>query len=173
MKKIFFFTVTTALMLSSSRKKEVTPLSQVRTATERLSSSGAVPFSDVFTVSLVGESFYNPCMNEVIIVTSGEWLIDVHGVYNANKSTITVHANVQGVTFIGESGKKYTASGSFNEQTSEFSNGVFTTKLVHFDRYIIEGSKNNLIDKDTYYIKVDADGNVTIIRDESHELYCQ
>jgi len=59
-------------MLSSSRKKEVTPLSQVRTATERLSSSGAVPFSDVFTVSLVGESFYNPCMNEVIIVTSGE-----------------------------------------------------------------------------------------------------
>jgi hypothetical protein len=112
-------------------------------------------------------------MNEVMTVTSGGLLIDVHGVYNADKSTITVHASVQGVTLIGESGRKYTASGSFNEQTSEFSNGVFTTKLVHFDRYITVGSKNNLIDKDTYYIKVDADGNVTIIRDENHEFYCQ
>ena len=173
MKKIFFFTAITVLMLSSSCKKEVTPLSQVRTATERISTSGAVPFSDVFKVSLVGETFYNPCMNEVITITSGELLIDVHGVYNANKSTITVHANVQGATLIGESGRKYTGSGSFNEQTSEFSNGVFTTKLVHFDRYITVGSKNNLIDKDTYYIKVDSDGNVTIIRDENHEFYCQ
>ena len=174
MKKIFFFTSIAFLILSSSCKKEVTPLSQDRTATERVSSSSAaVPFSDVFKVSLVGDTLYNPCMNEVITVTSGGLLIDVHGVYDANKSTITVHANVQGITFIGESGRKYTASGSFNEQTSEFSNGIFTTKLVHFDRYIIEGSKNNLIDKDTYYIKVDADGNVSIIRDEIHETYCQ
>ena len=171
MKKIFFFTSIAFLMLNSSCKKEVTPLSQDRTATERI--SAAVPFSDVFKVSLVGETFFNPCMNEVMTITSGELLIDVHGVYNANKSTIIVHANVQGATFIGESGRKYTTSGSFNEQTSEFSNGVFTTKLVHFDRYITPGSKNNLIDKDTYYIKVDADGNVTIIRDESHETYCQ
>ena len=173
MKKIFLFLTITVLMLSSSCKKEITPLSKDRTATERISSSGAVPFSDVFTVSLVGETFYNPCLNEVMTITSGGLLIDVHGVYNANKSTIIVHANVQEVTFIGESGRKYTTSGSFNEQTSEFSNGVFTTKLVHFDRYITAGSKNNLIDKDTYYIKVDADGNVTIIRDESHETYCQ
>ena len=173
MKKFFFFTAIAFVMLTSSCKKEVTPLSQDRTATERISSSGAVPFSDVFTVSSVDETMSNPCMNEVMTITSGELLIDVHGVYNANKSTIIVHANVQEVTFIGESGRKYTTSGSFNEQTSEFSNGVFTTKLVHFDRFITAGSKNNLIVKDTYYIKVDANGNVTIIRGESHEFYCQ
>ena len=173
MKKISYFTAIAFVMLTSSCKKEVTPLSQDRAATERISSNGAVSFSDVFKVSLVGEIFDNPCMDEVMTITSGELLIDVHGVFNANNSTITVHANVQGVTLIGASGRRYTGSGSFNEQTSEFSNGVFTTKLVHFDRYITAGSKNNLIDKDTYYIKVDADGNVTFIRDENHEFYCQ
>ena len=178
MKKILFFTAIAFLSLSSCEKEGATvtkdqSLAKSQSQTNASSSGGAFTFSDVFTVSLVGETLYNPCMNEVMTITSGGLLIDVHGVYNANKSTIIVHANVQGATFIGESGRKYTTSGSFNEQTSEFSNGVFTTKLVHFDRYITVGSDNNLIDKDTYYIKVDADGNVTIIRDESHETYCQ
>jgi len=174
MKKIFLLLTTTALMVGSSCKKEVTALSQERTATERVSSSeGAVTFSDVFTISLVGESLYNPCANELITVISGNLLIAVHGVYNGTKSTITVHANVQGATLVGESGKEYTASGSFNEQTSNFANDIFITKLIHFDRYITADSDKNLMDKDSYYIKVDANGNVTIIRDETHELYCQ
>jgi hypothetical protein len=148
-------------------------LAKSQLQTNASSSGGVFPFSDIFTISLVGESLYNPCANELITVISGNLLIDVHGVYNGNKSTITVHANVQGAKLVGESGREYTGSGSFNEQTSDFSNGVFTTKLVHFDRYITVGSDKNLIDKDTYYIKVDADGNVTIVRDETHEFYCQ
>ncbi len=178
MKKIIFFTAIAFLALSSCRKEATTTatdqtLVQSQLQANASSSGGAVPFSDVFTISLVGESLYNPCANELITVISGNLLIDVHGVYNGNKSTITVHANVQGAKLVGESGRKYITSGSFNEQTSDFSNGIFTTKLVHFDRYITVGIDKNLIDKDTYYIKVDAEGNVTILRDETHEFYCQ
>jgi len=187
MKKIFFLTAITFLTLSSCRK-EATTLAKDQTSVQSQlqtnasgsqtqinasSSGGAVPFSNVFTVSLVGNGRYNPCTNELINVISGNLLIDVHGVYNGNNSTITVHANVQGVRQVGESGREYVSSGSFNRQESNFSNGVFTTKLEHFDRWITAGSDNNLIVKDTYYIKVDVDGNVTIIRDETHEFYCQ
>jgi len=187
MKKIFFFTAIAFLTLSSCRKEGTTlakdqtsvqSQTQTNTSSSQLQTSasnsdGAVAFSDVFTISVVGESLYNPCTNEVVTFISGNLLIDVHGIYNGNKSTITVHANFQGAKMIGESGRGYAVSGSFNEQTSDFSNGVFTTKLVHFDRGITAGSENNFIIKDTYYIKVDTDENVTVIRDESHETYCQ
>ncbi len=187
MKKIFLFTAITFLALSSC-KKEGTTLAKDQASDQSLlktnasnsqsqttasNRGGSVPFSDVFTVSNVGESLYNPCTNEVVTFISGTLLIDVHGLYNGNKSTITVHANFQDAKMVGESGREYTVSGSFNRQESYFSNGVFTTKLEHFDRGITAGSDNNLIIKDTYYIKVDADGNVTLIKDESHELYCQ
>lgn len=173
MKKIFFFTAIAFLMLSSSCKKEVAPLSQDRTATERISSSGAVPFSDVFKISVVGESGYNPCTNEVMTVISGNVLIDVHGLYNNNKSTITIHANGQNQKAVGESGRQYVLTGSYNEQTNDFSDGVFTTKLMHYDRWTSVGSEYDAIIKDIYYIRVDAEGNVTIVRDETHEFYCQ
>ncbi len=179
MKKIFLFTAIAFLILSSCKKESTTlsedqALAKSQSQTNASSSGGAVPFSDVFTVSYVGVSLYNPCTNEVVTFISGNLLINVHGVYNANQSTITVHGNFQdGAKMVGESGREYTVSGSYNHQESYFSNGVFTTKLEHFDRGITEGSKNNFIIKDTYYIKVDADGNVTVIRDESHETYCQ
>jgi hypothetical protein len=178
MKMIICFTAIAFLSLSSCRKEAATltkdqTLAKSQSQTNASSSGGAVAFSDVFTVSNVGESLYNPCTNEIVTFISGTLLIDVHGIYNGNKSTITVHANFQDAKMVGESGREYAVSGSFNEQTSDFSNGIFTTKLVHFDRGITAGSENNIMIKDTYYIKVDADGNVTVIRDESHETYCQ
>ena len=187
MKKIFFFTAITFVTLSSCQKEAATlpqdqPVaeSQLQTnasssqlETNASSSGGAVPFSDVFTFSLVGNGRYNPCTNELITVISGNLLLNVHGVYNGNNSTITVHANVYGIMQVGESGREYHSSGSFNRQESNFSNGVFTTKLEHFDRWITAGSDNNLIVKDTYYVKVDAEGNVTVIRDPVSETYCQ
>ena len=173
MKKIFFFAAITVLMLSSSCKKEVTPLSQNRTATERISSSGgAFTFQDDFVLNWEGTQLYNPCTNELMTL-SGDTYVTVHGIYNGAKSTITVHANGQQIKAVGESGRLYTISGSTNHQESSFSDGVFTTKEVHFDRFITTGSENTLIWKDNFYVKVDANGNVTIIRDEIHETYCQ
>ena len=173
MKKSFFFTAIAFLMLSSSCKKEVTPLSKDRTATERISSSeGAFTFHDVFILNWEGTQLYNTCTNELMTL-SGDTYVSVHGIYNGTKSTITIHANGQQIKAVGESGRQYTISGSTNHQESSFSDGVFTTKEVHFDRFITTGSENTLIWKDNFYIKVDADGNVTIIRDEIHETYCQ
>ena len=184
MKRIFFFTTITFLMLSSCRKEDTT-LSQNRIAAEsqtnasnsqaetNLSSSGgAFTFQDVFTLNWEGTQLYNPCTNELMTL-SGATYVSVHGIYNGTKSTITVHANGQQIKAVGESGRQYTISGSTNHQESSFSDGVFTTKEVHFDRFVTTGSENTLIWKDNFYIKVDANGNVTIIRDEIHETYCQ
>jgi hypothetical protein len=178
MKKIICFTAIAFLTLSSCRKEGATlangPIlaqSQSQASTSR--STGAVPFSDVFIVSLVGESGYNPCTNEVMTVTSGKIMIDVHGIYNGNKSTITIHANGQEQKAVGESGRQYVLTGSYNEQTNDFSNGEFTTKLMHFDRWTTPGNEYDAIIKDIYYIKVDAEGNVTIVRDETHEVSCR
>ena len=112
-------------------------------------------------------------MNEVLTFISGELLISVHQVDNGSKLTVTVHANFKGARMVDESGRKYVVSGTYNEQKSDFSSGESTVKVVHFDRAITSGGKNNVILKDTYYIKIDADRNVTVIRDETHEFYCQ
>jgi hypothetical protein len=177
MKKIFFLTTITFLALSSCKKEGVTlakdqALAQSQSQTNASSSGGAFTFNDRHKFIAEGGG-YNPCTNELITISSGYLLLDIHGVYNGNKSTITIHANGQEQKFVGESGREYAVSGSYNQQESYFSNGVFTTKLEHFDRWMTPGSDNNAIVKDTYYIKVDAEGNVTIIRDEVHEFYCQ
>jgi len=187
MKKIIFLTAIAFLTLNSCRKEETTlakdqtsvqsqlktNASSSQTQTNVSSSGGAVTYSDVFKEDRTGISFFNPCTNELITVQSGYLLFDFHGVINGINSTFIVHTNVQGVKTVGESGRQYTVSGSWNGQTSYFSNGVFTTKLEIFYRWITAGSDNTLIRKETFYIKVDADGNVTVLKDETHEIYCQ
>ena len=145
--------------------------SSSQTETNASTSEGAFTFHDDFVLNWEGTQLYNPCTNELMTL-SGDTYVTVHGIYNGAKSTITVHANGQQIKAVGESGRQYTISGSTNHQESSFSNGVFTTKEVHFDRFITTGSENTLIWKDNFYIKVDANGNVTIIRDEIHETYC-
>ena len=186
MKKIFLFTTIAFLMLSSCKKEATTLLqdqtvadselqanaSSSQTETNASSSGGAFTFQDVFTLNWEGTQLYNPCTNELMTL-SGDTYVSVHGIYNGAKSTMTVHANGQQIKAVGESGRLYTISGSTNHQESSFSDGVFTTKEVHFDRFITTGSANTLIWKDNFYVKVDANGNVTIIRDEIHETYCQ
>ena len=186
MKKIFLFTTIAFLMLSSCKKEAATLLqdqtvsnsefqanaSSSQTETNASTSEGAFTFHDDFVLNWEGTQLYNPCTNELMTL-SGDTYVTVHGIYNGAKSTMTVHANGQQIKAVGESGRLYTISGSTNHQESSFSDGVFTTKEVHFDRFITTGSENTLIWKDNFYIKVDADGNVTIIRDESHETYCQ
>jgi len=186
MKKIFLFTTIAFLMLSSCKKEATTLLqdqtvsdsefqanaSSSQTETNASTSEGAFTFHDDFVLNWEGTQLYNPCTNELMTL-SGDTYVTVHGIYNGAKSTMTVHANGQQIKAVGESGRLYTISGSTNHQESSFSDGVFTTKEVHFDRFITTGSENTLIWKDNFYIKVDANGNVTIIRDEIHETYCQ
>jgi len=91
-----------------------------------------------------------------------------------NKATFTLHVNGIGLRAIGESGREYTVSGTDNYQVQWFSNGVTTTKEVNIIRFITAGSSEpNFIINYTIYIKVDADGNVTLIRDEVFETSCR
>ena len=177
MKKIFFFTAITLLMLSSCRKEGATlvkdqTLAQSQTQTNA-SSGQAFPFNYIYKIDYDGQQGYNSCTNELATVYGNDQLI-IHGIYNGTKSTITVNSHTQGtITAVGESGRQYTIEGALLYQESNFSNGVFTTKLVRNLRWITEGRGNNLTISETFYIKVDADGNVTVIRDPVSERYCQ
>jgi len=68
---------------------------------------------------------------------------------------------------------EYIGAASRNYQESYFSNGVFTTKLVYVIHAKTAGGGNNLIITETFYIKVDAEGNITYIRDPVLETRCQ
>lgn len=123
-------------------------------------------------MNLTVENFNNPCTGEVITISSGNLFINVHGVYHENKSTVIVQASVDGITAKGRCGMSYTLSGSYNEQTSEFSNGVFTTRLQHFDRRAAPGSSGFATVKSTYFIKADASGNMSLYKEPVSEVYC-
>jgi len=187
MKKIFFFIAISFLTLSSCKKESATlakdqtsvqsqlqtNASGSQTQTNASSSGGAFTFHDVIRQNLDGEQFYNPCANEQMTATTWNRLIDFHGIYNGNKSTIIFHVNVQEFKAVGEGGTEYILAATYNSQESYFSNGVFTTKLVHHVRATTPSGGNSFILTDTYYIKVDADGNVTILRDPVYEISCQ
>jgi hypothetical protein len=178
MKKIFFFTAIAFLSLSSCRKEGTTlakdqALAKSQSQTNASTSGGAFAFNDVIRQNLDGEQLYNPCTNEQMTATTWNRLIDFHGIYNGNKSTITFHVNVQGFKAVGESGTEYILAATYNSQESYFSNGVFTIKLVHHVRATTPGGGNSFILTDTYNIKVDADGNITILRDPVYEISCK
>src|SRR6266487_84326 len=147
MKKIVFFTAIAFLLLSSCRKEGTTlakdeALAKSQSQTNASSSGGAFTFSDHFKENLAGEQFYNSCTNVLMTAITWNRLIDFHGIYNGNNSTITFHVNVQGFKAVDESGREYTISGSFNgqEQQSYFSDGVFTTKVIHHVQITTAGS---------------------------------
>ena len=178
MKKIFFFTAITFLTLSSCRK-EATTLSQDQTVaksnlqTNESSSGGAVPFHGSYDVISDGKQFYNSCTNELATVYGSEQVV-FHGLSNGTKSTITFNINIPGtITAVGESGRQYTINEHLVYQESNFSSGVFTAKLVSTVRWITVDGGNNFIVTETFYIKVDAAGNTTIIRDPINEFHCQ
>ncbi len=178
MKKIFFFTV--IAILTSSCKKEATTSSEDKTAaqaqlqTNASSSGGAITFNDVYKFNLAGESYYNECTKEQMISSNWGVLLDIHGVYNGNMSTITAHANARGFKAVGEkSGMVYVGAGSSLEKQSTFSDGVFTTKLVHHEHAATAGGGYDVILTQTFYIKVDADGTITYIKEPVSEIHCQ
>jgi hypothetical protein len=181
MKKIILYTAIVCLSLTSCKKEFVTSTedqtlrqNQMQTVAGNASNiEGAVPFKETFIVNWDGQRFYNPCTNEIATVYGSEKVL-VHGVYNGAKSIVTVNVHfLQGFRAVGESGRQYVIEESFLYQENNFSNGVLTTKLVANMRWLTKGGGNNWINNLTSYIKVDAEGNVTFIREPVNETYCQ
>ncbi len=186
MKKIFFFTAITFLTLSSCRKEGTTlakdqtlAQSQLKTnasssqsQTNASSNGGAVTFRSVEVVHHNGDQLYNPCTNELMTIY-GDVQFRTHGVTNDNNSITTLNASIIGVKAIGESGRVYAIAGAGTLQWSNYSNGVFTFKLRYTNHFITAGGKNNFIEGQTFYLKVDASGNTTYIIDPVSESYCQ
>ena len=176
MRNTFCIAAIAFIILSSCSKDDKT-LGEVRIFptnqpdTSANSSGSTFSFSNAFTVPLAGQ-FNNPCMNDVFMVKAGALLIDVHGVYNAHGSKITIYTNVKGSAAVGSGGQQYILSGASNEHTSEFYNGVFITRLQHLSRWA-PGNRNNIIIKDIYYIKVDAERKVTLTKEPVSDVYCR
>ena len=187
MKKIIFFTAIAFLTLSSCRK-DVTTLAEEQALvqsqpqanasssqlqTNASSSEGAEAFHGSFEVHYDGLQVYNSCTNEQMTVYGFE-KVTFHGINNGTKSTITFHVNMPGtIRGVGESGRKYVINNHTLYQESHFSNGASTTKFVNSLHTVTAGGGNNFIIKQSSYIKVDADKNVTVIRDPVFESYCQ
>ena len=186
MKEIFFFTAITFLTISSCKKESATLAkdqtsvqSQLQTnargsqtQTNASSSGGAFTFNDREIMNFDGQQFYNSCTNELITVFGDAQLI-FHGIYNGTKSTITVNWHITGIKAVGESGREYIIDGAQTYQQSYFSNGVFTTKFVRNVRWVTAGSDNDFIQEVTEYLKIDAEGNITYLRDPVNVAYCQ
>jgi hypothetical protein len=135
-------------------------------------SSSAGTYHNVFKFNLDGLQVYNSCTNELMTI-HGDRQVAIQFMYNDIRSTFTRHLNGTGVTAIGESGREYIVSGSQNYQVSGFFNGVYTEKEVVKLHFITAGSESNFIISSTLYIKVDAEGNVTVIREPVSETYCK
>ena len=178
MKKIIFFTTIGVLILISC-KKDITPssedqtLAQIQSITKANISQGALPFRDTFIVNWDGQQVINPCTNELTTVYGSE-LVTIHGVNDSVRSKFTVNVHfLQGFRAIGESGRQYVIQEALLFQESHFADGVVTIKLVANLRWLTKGGGNNFINSETSYIKIDAYGNVTVIREPIKESYCQ
>jgi len=188
MKKIFFFSAITFLMLSSC-KKEATTLAKdqttVQSQTQTLaknqqqpvlstasSDGAAVPFQIIVDESLDGVQFYNSCTNELVTLYGYDHFV-YHGFYDGPDSKITANLTVPATArAVGESGREYIFTATLDAQEGEFSNGEFTFKFIFIYRIIAKGGGNNFFYELTHYLKVDAEGNWIVIREEVEKTYC-
>ena len=189
MKKLFFFTAITFLMLSSCQK-EATTLARDQTSVQSLtqtlaknqqqpvlstasSDGAAVPFHGSFDESLDGIQLYNSCTNEQMTLYGSNHVV-FHGFYDGPDSKTTFHYDLPGtVRAVGESGREYIVTGTLNAQEGEFSVGEFTFKFINKYRFIAKGGGNNFFYELTHYLKVDAEGNFIVIRSEVEKTYCR
>ena len=189
MKKIFFFTAISFLTLSSCQKEPTTlakDQTSVQSQTQTLatnqqqpvlstaSSDGvAVPFNVIVDESLNGLQFYNSCTNELITLYGSDHFV-YHGFYDGPDSRTTANLTIPAtVGAVGESGREYTFTATLNAQKGEYSPGEFTFKFIFIYRIIAKGGGNNFFYELTHYLKVDAEGNWTIIRGEAEKTYCR
>jgi hypothetical protein len=188
MKKIFFFSIIVCLTLSSCQKETTTlakdhtsiqshtlalATNQQQPAVSPESSDGAaVPFHGSFDENLDGIQLYNSCTNEEMTLYGSAHDV-FHGFYAGPDSKTTFHYDLGTVGAVGESGREYVVTGTLNAQEGEFSPGEFTFKFINKYRFITEGAGNNFFYELTHYLKVDAEGNWIIIREEVEKTYCQ
>jgi hypothetical protein len=178
MKKIFLFTVIALLLLGSCKKEAATlaqgeALAETQAQTNTSSSEGAVPFHIIVDESLDGVQFYNSCTNELVTLYGSDHFV-YHGFYDGPDSktiaNVTVPATIRAV---GESGREYIFTATLNAQEGEFSEGEFTFKFIFIYRIVAKGGGNNFFYELTHYLKVDAEGNWTVIRGEVEKTYCR
>jgi hypothetical protein len=137
------------------------------------SDDAAVPFHGSFNESLDGVQIYNSCTNEQMTLQGSNHVV-FHGVSDGLDSKITFHYDLPGtISAKGESGRGYTVTGTLNAQEGQFSVGEYTFKFINKFRFITTGGGNNFFFETTHYLKVDANGNWTVIRGEVDKTYCR
>jgi hypothetical protein len=174
MKKIFVLTAMAFVLVSSCRKDDASIAAGQANQVSQVASNSqsAVPFSDVFVAHHDGTQLFNPCTNEVMTIY-GDVQFRFHGVTNKNNSMTITNSSALGLNAIGESGRKYSITGAGIFQESNYSDGAFTSKVSYTNHFITADGENNFIYGETFYLKVDADGNVSYLRDPVFSVSCQ
>jgi hypothetical protein len=174
MKKYYVLTAMAFIMVSSCRKDValITAGPSNQASPVASNSQSAIPFSDVFVAHHNGTQLFNPCTNEVMTIY-GDVQFRVHGVTNKNNSMTITNSSALGLKAIGESGRKYSITGAGIFQESNYSDGAYTSKVSYTNHFITADGENNFIYGETFYLKVDADGNVSYQRDAVFSVTCQ
>jgi len=185
MKKMILFTAISFFTLGSCQKEVATPTEKPVLTINQLpaiagtarNDNAAVPFHGSFDESLDGVQLYNSCTNEQMTLYGTIHYVS-HGFddgpHDGTDLKTTFHYNLTGtVSAVGESGTEYSVTGTLNAQEGDFSPGEFTYKFVNKYRFFTKGGGNNFFYELTHYLKVDDQGNWTIIRGEVEKTYCR
>jgi hypothetical protein len=163
MKKIFFFTAITFLILSSCRKDVATFSEQQSSNIASISaenSVNAVPINESGTFPVNGSS-WNSCTQEFIDF-SGTGHVEVHGIISDNKITFILHFNYPNVKGVGRtSGTEYVANSTFNYSNTFNFNTQFVYQQSASTRWIAQGSGLSFTVVNDWHLTVNANGDVT------------
>jgi hypothetical protein len=109
---------------------------------------------------------YVPCANEIVEL-QGDLHYLSHLTINGNHFVSKDHFNPQGISGVGwTSGDKYQATGVTQYKSSgSFVNGQYTYTYINNFKIIGQGSGNNFLIHENFHITVNANGTVTVYRD--------
>jgi hypothetical protein len=108
-----------------------------------------------------------PCAEDVVTLEGTLHLL-MHITINGNNIIVKTHAQPQGVTGIGISGKKYQATGVTQDIfKGSLVNEQLTFTFINNFRIIGQGPGNNFLVHETFHITVNANGEVTAEVDNS------
>jgi hypothetical protein len=124
----------------------------------KLAQATPIVFDDSYSFTDV---FFNECSGEVVEL-DGTGEFSVRGVMNNNRFNITFHTVEK---YVGEN---YTGTILLNEtQTGSLTNGQFTASFKRSGILATPGGGNNIKFANTFHLTVNANGEVSIVRDEN------
>ncbi len=163
MKKIFFFTAISFLVLNSCKKEATKFLDEQSSEIINSSTNNsvqAVPISSKETSALQGER-WNPCSQEFVDF-SGTIYTEVRGVITSNKITFVLHINVSNVRAVGRtSGTEYVTTGTFNYSNTFNFNTQFVYQQRSSTNFIALGKDSNFSIENDWHLTVNANGDVS------------